>query len=77
MKTSRHLLDWKKTIGGAFYMQDIIPVNLHERNSKDFKPTKPQMVAKLSVKRVNVTIFDTISKDQMSELMEVILNHVG
>ena len=35
------------------------------------------MVAKLSVKRVNVTIFDTISKDQMSELMEVILNHVG
>ena len=58
-------------------LQDIIPVNLHERNPKDFKPTKPQMVAKLSVKRVNVTIFDTISKDQMSELMEVILNHVG
>lgn len=58
-------------------MQDIIPVNLHERNPKDFKLTKPQMVAKLSVKRVNVTIFDTISKDQMSELMEVILNHVG
>lgn len=58
-------------------MQDIIPVNLHERNPKDFKSTKPQMVAKLSVKRVNVTIFDTISKDQMSELMEVILNHVG
>ncbi|AKM50892.1 hypothetical protein Lpp228_06270 [Lacticaseibacillus paracasei subsp. paracasei Lpp228] len=60
-----------------FQLQDIIPVNLHERNPKDFKPTKPQMVAKLSVKRVNVTIFDTISKDQMSELMEVILNHVG
>ena len=60
-----------------FQLRDIIPVNLHERNPKDFKPTKPQMVAKLSVKRVNVTIFDTISKDQMSELMEVILNHVG
>ena len=60
-----------------FQLQDIIPVNLHERTPKDFKPTKPQMVAKLSVKRVNVTIFDTISKDQMSELMEVILNHVG
>ena len=60
-----------------FQLQDIIPVTLHEWNPKDFKPTKPQMVAKLSVKRVNVTIFDTISKDQMSELMEVILNHVG
>ena len=33
-------------------MQDIIPVNLHERNPKDFKSTKSQMVAKLSVKRV-------------------------
>ncbi|WP_176662269.1 hypothetical protein [Limosilactobacillus gastricus] len=57
-------------------MQDIIPVNLHGRNPKDFKPTKPQMVAKFTVKRVNVTIFDTISKDQMSDLMEVILDHV-
>ncbi|AYP99432.1 hypothetical protein DVR01_10705 (plasmid) [Limosilactobacillus fermentum] len=66
--------------GNSGYPFNCHPVSLwcaYERNPKDFKPTKPQMVAKLSVKRVNVTIFDTISKDQMSELMEVILNHVG
>lgn len=37
-------------------MQDIIPANLHERNPKDFKSTKPQMVAKLSKRVISMNI---------------------